>query len=149
MTATFLDEANSARRMTRVDDAFALNVSAMGGEQRVRLEGRTNTARIEPMDFDIGPEGIRFHDSAEGCIELETRSVDAGGDLSVRARNHCDDTLTVHASLRVGDWFAEPAMQSAAPGEVVRFDLVPADLADSDTLLLRAGSETTAVTLWR
>lgn len=149
MSVTFLDEANSARTMTRADEMFALNVSAMGGAQRIRVEGRTNTTRIQPMDFDVGPEGVRFHDAAEGCIELETRSIHANSDTPIRARNRCDDTITVRAALRVGDWLAAPTTQEAAPGEVVHFNLTPAELAGDDTLLLSAGDETTAITLWR
>ncbi|MFK7999995.1 MAG: hypothetical protein AB8H86_10370 [Polyangiales bacterium] len=149
MTATFLDEANSARQMTRGDNMFVMNVSAMSGTQRLRVEGRTNTARIAPMDFDLGPDGVRFVDAAGGCIELETRSVHTDSDIPVRARNRCDSTITVRAALRVGDWLADPTTQDAAPGEVVHFDLTPAELAGNDTLLLSAGSETMAITLWR
>lgn len=149
MTVTFLGEANSARAMTRVGGVFEANVDARAGERRVRIEGRTNTTRIEPMDFDIGLEEVRFHDPVDGCIELETRSVIADGNVSVRARNRCDEAITVHGALRVGDWFAEPSTQMVAPDEVVSFELIPADLADSDTLLLTADSQTVAITLWR
>ena len=154
MSVTFLDEANAPRAMSRTDGMFTTNISAMSGEQAVRVEGRTNAARIEPMDFYVSLDDVRFVDPTQGCIELETRSVETDGDTFVRARNRCDDTLTIHAALRIGDWFAEPPTQDAAPGEVVVFDLMPADLADSDTLLLETQTpdnttETTAVTLWR